>query len=344
MEQLQSAWSGNTGTATLGGLSFTGLTDPTNSSTDSIYAGGVKQDTTCPAVTTGNVNDKADLGRIYIASESLNGHVYLFLGWERQIDTTINSDVFISFEFNQGKLACANKTGFVQRTKGDLLFDYNFQSGNSTINANEWDGSTWKSLQTPPFEAAVNSGTVTDSIGPGGSVSLTKFEFGEAGIDLSALDLTGNGGKACETFGNVLGGSRTSKSGTSAQLKDYVGPAPIDVSNCVQPTVATTLKNAAGNVTIANNSAVASRLERLRHGNAGESRQRQGADGNRHLHVLHERGLHRHRDLGRHRDARIGRRAAVRHRGSAVSGELQLPRAVQLRQRSELHGLRAERM
>jgi len=97
-------WSGNTGTATLGGLSFIGLTDPVNSSSDSIYSGGVKQDTVCPGVTTGNVNDKADLGRIYVATETINGHVYLFLAWERQIDNTINSDVFVSFEFDQGKL------------------------------------------------------------------------------------------------------------------------------------------------------------------------------------------------------------------------------------------------
>jgi uncharacterized repeat protein (TIGR01451 family) len=243
-------WIGNAGTATLGGLSFVGRTDPVNSSSDSIYSGGVKQDTTCPGVTTGNVNDKADLGRIYVATETLNGHVYLFLAWERQIDNTINSDVFVSFEFDQGKLACTNNDGFVQRTKGDLLFDYNFQSGNSTIDAKEWDGSTWVALPTPPFEAAVNSGTVTDTIGPNGSVSLTKFEFGEAGIDLTALDLSGNGGKACETFGSVLGGSRTSKSGDNAQLKDYVGPAPIEVSNCVKPSISTTIKNAADDSTV----------------------------------------------------------------------------------------------
>jgi uncharacterized repeat protein (TIGR01451 family) len=54
----------------------------------------------------------------------------------------------------------------------------------------------------------------------------------------------------------VLGGSRTSKSGDTAQLKDFVGPAPLDVSNCVQPTATTTLKNAAGNATIANGSSI----------------------------------------------------------------------------------------
>ena len=146
----------------------------------------------------------------------------------------------------------------MQRTPGDLLVEYNFQSGNSTIDVQEWDGSTWVPLPTPPFEASVNAGTVTDTIRPDQPVDLTTFEFGEAGINLSELDLTGNGGKACETFGSVLGGSRTSKSGDQAQLKDFIGPAPLDVSTCVQPTVTTTLKNAAvGNATIANGSSIA---------------------------------------------------------------------------------------
>ena len=253
-------WTGTapfqTGTATLGGLSFVGLTDAVNSTSDNIYAGGVKQDTVCPGTTTGKPNDKADLARIYVATETINGQVYLFLAWERQIDTTVQSDVFVSFEFDQGQLSCGAGSPFVQRTQGDLLFDYNFQSGSSTIDAQEWDGSTWQPLPTPPFAAAVNSPTVTDTIGPNGSVDLTQFEFGEAGINLSALNLSGNGGKACETFGSVLGGSRTSKSGDTAQLKDFVGPAPIDVSNCVSPTVDTTLHNAKDDSTIANGSSI----------------------------------------------------------------------------------------
>ena len=246
-------WGGSapfqTGTATLGALTFVGATDAVNTTSDSIYAGGVKQDTVCPGTVTGKANDKADLARIYVAGETLNGKTYLFLSWERQLDTTVNSDVFVSFEFNQGNVSCGATSPFVQRTKGDLLFDYNFQSGSSTITAEQWDGSTWQALPTPPFQASVNSGTVTDTIGPGGSVDLTKFEFGEAGINLSDLDLTGNGGRACETFGSVLGGSRTSKSGDTAQLKDFVGPAPIDISNCATPTIVTTQKPASGSTT-----------------------------------------------------------------------------------------------
>ena len=253
-------WTGiapfETGTGSTDGFTFAGATDAVNSTSDSIYAGGVKQDTECPGTVTGKANDKADLAAIYISGERIGDQVYLFLSWERELNTTVNSDVFVSFEFNQSSLSCGSGSPFVHRTVGDLLFDYNFQSGSSTITAEQWDGTGWQPLAAPPFEASVNADTVTDTIRPDGHVDLTTFEFGEAGINLSGLDLTGNGGKACETFGSVLGGSRTSKSGDTAQLKDFVGPAPLDVSNCVQPTATTTLKNAAGNATIANGSSI----------------------------------------------------------------------------------------
>jgi uncharacterized repeat protein (TIGR01451 family) len=246
-----------TGTGSTDGFTFAGATDRFNSKIDNIYEGGVKQDTVCPGTVTGSANDKADLSAIYVSGERVGDQVYLFLAWERQLDNTVNSDVFVSFEFNQSKVACAAGSPFVERTAGDLLVEYNFQSGNSSIDVQEWDGTTWVPLATPPFEASVNAGTVTDTIRPDGPVDLTTFEFGEAGINLSELDLTGNGGKACETFGGVLGGSRTSKSGDQAQLKDFIGPAPLDISNCVQPTATTTLKNAADDSTIANDSSIA---------------------------------------------------------------------------------------
>ena len=253
-------WTGTppfqTGTASNNGFNFAGATDAFNSTSDSIYAGGVKQDTVCPGTVTGKANDKADLAAMYVATERINGQVYLFLAWERQLDTTIQSDVFVSFEFNQSSVSCGSGSPFKQRTVGDLLFDYNFQSGVSSITAEQWDGSTWQPLATPPFEAAVNTADVTDTIRPDAPVILTTEEFGEAGINLSGLSLGGNGGKACESFGSVLGGSRTSKSGDTAQLKDFVGPAPFDASNCVQPTVTTGLQDDADSSPIANGSSI----------------------------------------------------------------------------------------
>ena len=253
-------WTGTapfqTGTGSTGAFSFAGATDAVNTTSDSIYAGGVKQDTVCPGTVTGKANDKADLAAMYVATERIGGQVYLFLAWERQLDTTVQSDVFVSFEFNQSGVSCGAGSPFVQRTVGDLLFDYQFQSGNSTIVAERWDGTTWQPLATPPFEAAVNLVDVTDAIRADAPATLTKFEFGEAGINLSGLSLGDNGGKACETFGSVLGGSRTSQSGDTAQLKDFVGPAPFNASNCVKPTATTTLKNAADDTTIADGSSI----------------------------------------------------------------------------------------
>ena len=49
----------------------------------------MKQDTVCPATVIGSANDKADLSAMYIARQAdRNGKTYLFLAWERQLDTT----------------------------------------------------------------------------------------------------------------------------------------------------------------------------------------------------------------------------------------------------------------
>src|SRR3954447_3798352 len=103
-------WSGapatappQTGSGSNNGFTFAGATDRFNSKIDNIYAGGVKQEDECPATATSGVNDKADLSAIYVSGERVGDQVYLFLAWERQLDNTVNSDVFISFEFNQSK-------------------------------------------------------------------------------------------------------------------------------------------------------------------------------------------------------------------------------------------------
>src|SRR5690348_2994926 len=118
-------WTGTapfqTGTASNNGFTFAGATDAFNSTSDSIYAGGVKQDTVCPATVTGKANDKADLSAMYVSTEQVGGQTYLFVAWERQLDTTTQSDVFVSFELNQGKVSCGAGSPFVQRTPGDLL-------------------------------------------------------------------------------------------------------------------------------------------------------------------------------------------------------------------------------
>jgi len=140
----------------------------------------------------------------------------------------------------------------VPRTEGDLLILYDFQSGSPTISLASWDA-TAGAWRTPVSltanghaEAAVNSGDVLDTL-PNPDETLGALEFGEAGVDLTAAvgDLSG-GGKTCEQFGTTLALSRSSGSSDSAQMEDRVGPAPLDISNCGSPTVATTLSTSSG--------------------------------------------------------------------------------------------------
>ena len=50
---------------------------------DTAFAGGVKQDLDCPVATTGKAPNKDDLRRIYITSKVGNGRTYLMLAWVR---------------------------------------------------------------------------------------------------------------------------------------------------------------------------------------------------------------------------------------------------------------------
>jgi uncharacterized repeat protein (TIGR01451 family) len=246
------AWTGSapyqTGTATASGFSFLGITDAVVSTSDSAFAGGVKQNDECPVTQGSKAPNKDDLARAYIASKIVNGDTYLMLAWTRIPQNTPSADAHVAFEFNQSKTACSNGDGLVNRTKGDLLALYDFQSGSATISISTWDdvakawGAPVSLTANGHAEAQVNSGGESDAIAPGGPLTLGALEFGEAGIDLTKAvgDLSG-GGKTCEQFGNVYAVSRSSGSSDTAQMEDLVGPAPLDISNCASPTITTQL-------------------------------------------------------------------------------------------------------
>jgi uncharacterized repeat protein (TIGR01451 family) len=236
-----------------GNYTFFGVSDAFDSSTDSSYDGGVKQADECPGTGTGSVDNKTDIARIYVAASTdpVTKHVFLDLAWIRAPQNTTTSDVHIGFEFNQNKTPCAAGSAFVHRTAGDILLVYNFQSGSASIAYAQWTGSAWTSevtLASNIAEAKVFGGTsTTDSIKPSNGLNPATDEFGEAGIDLTAATSgLGTNGRACEQFGTAFGESRTSGSSTSAQMKDYVGPANIAISNCVTPSLTTTQQPAAG--------------------------------------------------------------------------------------------------
>jgi uncharacterized repeat protein (TIGR01451 family) len=250
-------WSGSvpyqTATKVSGNFTFFGASDAFNSNTDTSYAGGIKQADECPATGVGSVNNKTDIARIYVAASTdpVTKHVYLDLAWVRAPLNTTSSDMHIGFEFNQNKTPCPAGSALVQRTAGDILLVYNFQSGSASIAYSQWTGTTWTpevTLASNIAEAAVFGGTTTtDGIKTSDGLDPNTDEFGEAGIDLTAATAgLGNNGRPCEQFGTAFGESRTSGSSTTAQMKDLVGPVNIDLSNCATPSITTTQQPAAG--------------------------------------------------------------------------------------------------
>jgi hypothetical protein len=196
--------------------------------------------------------NKNDLTRFYEASEQVsNGNIFLYLGWERLVNI---GNANLDFEINQATTTTftANATGAVtlNRTAGDLLVTYDFGgSGTPTLGLNFWVTSATGSvsdcfsanalpcwgkhvtLGSTTAEGAVNSATVAEPIAGG---SLTAGLFGEASINLTAAGVFPAG--VCEAFGTAFAKSRSSSSFT-AELKDFIAPIAVNISNCGSITI-----------------------------------------------------------------------------------------------------------
>jgi hypothetical protein len=240
------------------GWTFKGIEDAQVTTTDTAFAGGVKQDHDCATVSAGKAPNKDDLKRIYLSTKNVGGDVFLNLAWVRIPQKTTSSSAHVGFEFNQGETPCpAPNEELVRRTEGDLLFVYDFE-GSSTdtpeISMREWitSGTCEVGSSTPPCwgvatnltdlgfaEGKVNTsdvGSVADQIGPPYTnptrppETLGNNEFGEAGINLTDAGVFGPG--ECRNFGTAYGVSRSSGNSEQAQMKDLVGPADFTLANC----------------------------------------------------------------------------------------------------------------
>ena len=263
-----------TDSTTVSGWTFTGIEDaqkPQDNS-DTQFGGGVKQDDNCPKLSsTSNPPNKDDLKRIYIASATVGGHVYLSLAWARIPQNTTSSSMHVGFEFNQNNPStngCGGSSKLVQRSTangGDMLIVYDFAGGAVpvTLRLLRWKTSgtcdqTGKAatsagcwVATPSFtswEAAVNQTAATDAIAPDGSDTLQSQEFGEAIVDLTASDVFPATPTSCLSFGQAFGVSRSSGNSGTAAMEDLAGPAPLGITNCGTVVVKKVTKDASGTV------------------------------------------------------------------------------------------------
>jgi hypothetical protein len=252
-------WTGTapnrTSSATIAGWDFDGLEDAQATTSDNGFAGGTKQDATCPTVISAKAPNKDDLKRAYFASKTAaNGDIFLELAWVRITQNTTSPSAHVAFEFNQSQTLCSPNTGWlVTRTAGNMLIVYDFEGGATdtpTLNLSRWitsGGPCEVTSNSPPCwsdaqplgaavaEARVNTsvvGSVSDAIHPTAppAQTLGVNEFGEAGINLTDAGVFT--ADQCTSFGKAYAVSRTSGSSSTAQMKDLVGPGNVDINNC----------------------------------------------------------------------------------------------------------------
>ncbi|MCV0404503.1 MAG: DUF11 domain-containing protein [Chloroflexi bacterium] len=235
-----------------------GPDSPSGSNDTSFVSSPNKEDTDGPTLGNGTIpNNKDDLLREYIASETVNGDLFVYLAWVRADSTGTST---IDFEFNQSNELSVNGVT-KKRTDGDLLVTFDFQANPGSAGGYNVDLTvrTWSAAavdqpdptSSPPNRGAwinpvdvkasgladgsVNFfGTSRDPIAINDCVSggtLDNGEFGEA-----ALNLTDIIGGACRAFGSVFTKSRSSNS-FSADLKDRIDPVPVNFSTCGQLTI-----------------------------------------------------------------------------------------------------------
>ncbi|HEX5077086.1 MAG TPA: hypothetical protein VFW03_28005 [Gemmatimonadaceae bacterium] len=247
------------------------LDKPTGTGDDS-FGQGTKEDTPVPIVVSGSIpNNKSDLLRFYVATRRLpvgaSTHDFLYLAWERV--QAPNGTTNMDFELN--KLAPVAPAITSVRSAGDILIKYDLSKGGGTLTLgyHKWVTAASAGGQTPAqlCEAAnvfpcwgkvhalaapvgVGASNVTqkvdDTNAPNATRSLDLLTFGEAGIDLQAAEIFGEG--VCTAFGAAYLKSRSSDSFTS-EIKDFIAPLPVNITNCQSVTIHNTAWASASNFT-----------------------------------------------------------------------------------------------
>lgn len=250
--------------------------DLPSGSNDDAFGQGTAENDTNPSIVFGSIPpNKSDLKTFGVNTEA--GQVttanptgkFLQLYWGRVQNPsgTTNMD----FELNQKvcdpsatTTNCADtatipgtstQEGVPVRTDGDLLITYDLSKGGTvpTISKRVWNGTTSQWGPATVISGAPGSGasalgsinqssipsTASDSVGP-----FDPFTFGEVSVAYSALF----GTNTCGKFGSAYVKSRSSDSFT-AEVKDFIAPEQVSISNCSGlTTTATSSATVGGNI------------------------------------------------------------------------------------------------
>ena len=214
--------------------------DTPSGKNDSAFGQGSNEDQAVPTFKPGSVPpNKSDLTNFGVFEEQNANGSFLHLFWTRvqEPSGTTNMD----FELNQkqcpedGGPDCSSNGHTPERTAGDALIEYHLDNGGTvaTVSLREWTGSAWGPEQELSGQAIgdINDSAIT-AAAAGGLGSLSPRTFGETSIDLDAILPPDD----CFGFGSAFLKSRSSDS-FQAEIKDFIDPVPVTISNCGSVTV-----------------------------------------------------------------------------------------------------------
>src|SRR6266487_4588990 len=237
--------------------------DLASATTDNSFGQGTKEDNPNVSVVSGSIPpNKSDLTRFYESSEFANGSNFLYLGWER---TNALGSANMDFEINQAPTPNLGSLGThtIVRTAGDLLvtFDFNNGGGRPALGLLTWvttgpASQCFSSNSVPCWGNHVNLNSsdsigavnnldaVSDPLPPNAPRSLAALTFGEAAINLTAAGVFPPG--ICKALGSTFLKSRASAS-FGAEVKDFVAPVNVDITNCGTIKIHKVTENGDGN-------------------------------------------------------------------------------------------------
>lgn len=216
---------------------------PCSDGSDTIFS-ATKEDDTSTTVACQSSTPKVDLQRIYGWHQAVGGDNFLYLAWEAPQQAGSNNN-HIDFELNQDaqpalpNAVSGNKTWTLDRQPGDLLFDFDITPATPTVLFSKWvtSGSCDNQQDSPPCWAPKQSlGSAVQAAVGGGFTDPVSHQaiatgaFGEMGVNLNAAGLFTAG--TCTDFASFWAKGRSSGSGGTSEMKDFVAPNTLTVSNC----------------------------------------------------------------------------------------------------------------
>jgi hypothetical protein len=235
--------------------------DNTTGNNDNAFGQGTSENDAVPTIVNDSIPpNKSDLLNFGVYEERTATKTYVALYWARinNPSGTTNMD----FELNQNSCdpskpaattppgnICSSNGVTPARLSGDRLVIYNLSSGGTVVDIleREWNGSAWVNEQTLSTTGkaigSINYDALTTAADNDGLGVLDSLTFGEVVVDFQAL-LGSN--QTCGSFGSVYLKSRSSDS-FSAEIKDFVTPKPVTLTNCTAISTTATQSVTVGN-------------------------------------------------------------------------------------------------